>query len=321
MSIGACVGKHIGYEIGQSARQFLATNSPDMLLRGTVVDRPDSDLVHTDVFTSGFPCQPFSHLGLQQGWNDARGRGTLVLESLRYLEKAMPTVAVLENVRAFASTDGGGLLHWLLGVIQEVGYATHVLHACTSQHGLPLTRKRVYIVCALFSALVCPFYDPEVLDPIPLIAVLEPPPARHDLASRLPPISQRLARENVLREHHRLHKSGIPLHEAFPIIDCDASKDWCGKGSPFAPCLTRSRRQGYWSIAHGARLSIASCDRLQGISYGSVSWPTNNGDAISLLGNAMSKNVLDRVLHMAFTCIGLAAEIGDDRWATGIAQH
>ena len=105
-SIGISIGTHIAYEIDESARCFLTTKFPDMFLQGTVVDRPDNELVYSDVFTSGFPCQPFSLLGLQQGWHDTRGRGTLVLESLRYLKTAKPMVAVFENVRAFASSGG-----------------------------------------------------------------------------------------------------------------------------------------------------------------------------------------------------------------------
>ena len=40
----------------------------------------------------------------------ARGRGTLVTETLRYIELATPKVVVLENVRAFERADNGDVL-------------------------------------------------------------------------------------------------------------------------------------------------------------------------------------------------------------------
>ena len=106
-SLGVTVDKHIAYEIAPGARGFLADNFADFAVRTRVVGRDKDELAFAHVFTAGFPCQPFSFLGLQQARKDNRGRGSLVLESLRCLRQCRPTIAIFENVRGFAAAERG----------------------------------------------------------------------------------------------------------------------------------------------------------------------------------------------------------------------
>jgi DNA (cytosine-5)-methyltransferase 1 len=92
-------------------------------------------------------------LGLQQGWNDTRGRGTLIVATLNFVRLRSPPVAIFENVAAFCRSEEGQTMKWLVDTVVSLGY--HVDHRilCTSDYGLPQTRKRWYLV-ALRSDMV-----------------------------------------------------------------------------------------------------------------------------------------------------------------------
>jgi len=64
--------------------------------RDITVEAPADGLVSVpphDVFTAGFPCQPFSKSGQQRGMEEARG--TLFYNVARVLETQKPSVVIL----------------------------------------------------------------------------------------------------------------------------------------------------------------------------------------------------------------------------------
>ena len=54
---------------------------------------------YVDIFTAGFPCQPFSTMGKGEGTNDSLGRGLVIEHIIRYLRDRQPKIFLLENVR------------------------------------------------------------------------------------------------------------------------------------------------------------------------------------------------------------------------------
>ena len=42
-------------------------------------------MMSVDVYVAGFPCQPFSTAGKQQGFEDSKGRGTIFHHILEYI--------------------------------------------------------------------------------------------------------------------------------------------------------------------------------------------------------------------------------------------
>ena len=60
-----------------------------------------------DILCGGFPCQPFSQAGSQQGFNDEKDRGNLFYKIMEILEHHQPEFVFLENVpnlKSFFST-------------------------------------------------------------------------------------------------------------------------------------------------------------------------------------------------------------------------
>jgi hypothetical protein len=87
-------------ETAAPARKFLMQNSDPCILYGDVGLRKHASAPSSDVFVSGFPCQPFSSLGASKGVLDSNDRGLLAKESLLYVRAHKPTLVVLENVVA-----------------------------------------------------------------------------------------------------------------------------------------------------------------------------------------------------------------------------
>ena len=107
----------------------------------TVLD----DIPEMDIICAGFPCQPFSKSGAQEGFKD-QTRGTLFHDICTLAEKHKPAVLFLENVPNLVKHDGGNTMSVIKERLTELGYAHW--HAILSPHkyGVPQVRTRVYIV-------------------------------------------------------------------------------------------------------------------------------------------------------------------------------
>ncbi len=98
-----------------------------------------------DILCAGFPCQAFSISGKQRGFEDSRG--TLFFDVARIVKEKKPKIVFLENVKNFATHDGGKTLEVVKGTMEELGYnfRQRVLNAV--DYGIPQKRERIYIVC------------------------------------------------------------------------------------------------------------------------------------------------------------------------------
>lgn len=102
------------------------------------------DIPDHDILFAGFPCQAFSILGHQRGFDDIRG--TLFFDIARILKEKRPRAFVLENVKQLRSHDGGRTISTIMRTLDELGYHAehHILNAL--DFGVPQKRERVFIV-------------------------------------------------------------------------------------------------------------------------------------------------------------------------------
>lgn len=104
-----------------------------------------TDIPRHDILCAGFPCQPFSKAGHQQGldcpqWGDLFGQVT------RFLNAAKPTYFILENVPNLERHDNG--LTWvsMQKSLRRCGYNIDARKLSPHQFGVPQIRERLVIV-------------------------------------------------------------------------------------------------------------------------------------------------------------------------------
>lgn len=99
-----------------------------------------------DLLVGGSPCQSFSTVGDQHGFEDTRG--TLFYEFARIVGEVQPKVFIYENVNGLRTHDKGKTLQVILDVLsQDLHYQLYgpvILNA--SDYGVPQTRRRMFLV-------------------------------------------------------------------------------------------------------------------------------------------------------------------------------
>lgn len=98
-----------------------------------------------DLFVGGAPCQAFSIVGEQRGFEDTRG--TLFREFARVVIECQPKVFIFENVQGLFKHDNGRTWDVIKTTFEEYcGYDVHYQLLNARDYGIPQTRERLYCV-------------------------------------------------------------------------------------------------------------------------------------------------------------------------------
>jgi DNA (cytosine-5)-methyltransferase 1 len=117
--------------------------------------------LHYDVLLAGFPCQAFSSVGLQQGFED-KTKGTIFFDIAKIIKMTRPKVVFLENVQNLLSHDkqetfktivdtlDRQLDYHIVGVTHDENGIPHYKRSAflrnSRDFGIPQNRPRIYIV-------------------------------------------------------------------------------------------------------------------------------------------------------------------------------
>lgn len=96
-----------------------------------------------DLLTGGFPCQAFSMMGLQKGFEDERGN--LFFNILKIIEAKHPKFILLENVKNLVKHDKGNTFSTIKALLGKSGYNVQYAILNSANFGIPQTRNRIYI--------------------------------------------------------------------------------------------------------------------------------------------------------------------------------
>lgn len=116
-------------------------------------ERPSGDITKIsaknipdfDILLGGFPCQSFSIIGKQQGFENETC-GTLFFEIERILKYKKPRAFLLENVKNLTAHDGGKTFKIIREHLQALGYNVYSKILNSLDFGLPQKRERIFIV-------------------------------------------------------------------------------------------------------------------------------------------------------------------------------
>ena len=131
----------------------------DEIPDGDITQVDEKSIPDHDILCAGFPCQAFSISGKQHGFEDSRG--TLFFDVARIVKEKQPKVVFMENVKNFASHDGGRTLEVVRATMEDLGYTFFYKVLSAVDFGIPQKRERIYMVCFRNDLNVASFNYPK----------------------------------------------------------------------------------------------------------------------------------------------------------------
>ena len=258
------------------AVQTYKANYENEIVHGDINEIPLDRIPDADIFIGGFPCQPFSMMGEQKGFEDARG--TLFFRIAEIIKNKIdkgqkPELVILENVKALKTHDQGRTFSIMKRILEkDLGYIVYDDILNSAEYGVPQTRNRTYIVC--FANSNAKFIFPE----------------KEELNKTL----QDLLEHNVDQKYFLSDKilptilsNGTGGYKAKSEIDLKIARPLCATMAK----MHRACQDNYVTQnGRVRRLTPRECARLQGFADTFVI-PVSDSQAYKQFGNAVTVNV------------------------------
>lgn len=249
---------------------------------GDITQIQAKEIPDHDILLAGFPCQPFSIMGLKKGFSDTRG--TLFFEIERILKEKRPSAFLLENVKLFKSHDKGRTYRTVIKHLNELGYYTHTAILNSLDYGVPQKRERTFIVGFLDNI---EFTFPGPVESTPsLNSVLEPD---HLVDKKL--YASKKIRQNRIEKLKKTPPKPSIWHE---------NKSGNISPLPYSCALRAGASYNYLLVNGVRRLSPRELLRLQGfpedfqivVSYSEIRKQTGNSVSVPVI-KAIAKQMLN----------------------------
>jgi DNA (cytosine-5)-methyltransferase 1 len=270
-------------------------NLGNHIREGSIQDIPLNEIPEHSVLIGGFPCQPFSMMGTQNGFLDEL-RGTLFFNIAQIMDHFQPQVAVLENVRNLRTHDNGNTFNVIVNTLSTMGYTVYDDVLNSSNFGIPQTRNRLFLICIRNDiaqqlereGISYEFPAGQAIDPneINLQGILETNvPSKYYLSRRILP---------TILSHGTggyYSRSEIDLQIARPLTATMAKMHRANQDNYVTDPSEEARALGKTDIR---RLTPRECARLQGFpeNYEIV---VSDTQAYKQFGNAVTVNVAEQI--------------------------
>lgn len=217
--------KVVGYsEFDKFASQLYDANHRDASGQpiknwGDITKINPEELPDFDLFTGGFPCQPFSTVGMQQGEKDRYGRGTLLYDIIRICSAKKPQYILLENVKGLTTKRFAATFDTLKNALRDIGYGElryAVLN--TKDYGIPQNRERVWMFAQLGGL-------PEDFSMIP--PTIENGLKLKDFADKKPEAHLYLSQQQIqrIKDFYGIPSFVVSEHSCFDLYNRNIRKD------------------------------------------------------------------------------------------------
>lgn len=241
-----------------------------------------------DILIGGFPCQPFSMMGKERGFNDERG--TLFLRFIDIINNQIsrgnkPSAVVLENVRNLMRHDNGNTYKVIKSELENLGYQVNCQVLNSADYGVPQARQRTFIVCFADQSIRYK-YPPKIELATTLQDQLEEDvPDKYFLSDRI--------KKTIL-------STGTGGYSAKYETDLKIARPLCATMAK----MHRAGQDNYVTQRGKLRrLTPRECARLQGFSD-DFEIPVSDAQAYKQFGNAVTVNVSQAIAESLKKYIG-----------------
>jgi DNA (cytosine-5)-methyltransferase 1 len=131
-------------EIDKTLRELYQKNF-GMEAAGDIRQVDPTEIPAHDILCAGFPCQPFSKAGRQEGFEYPE-LGSLYQDIMRIVGHHHPDYIILENVPNFQRHGNGKTWSDIEKLLRDQGYDVSIKKLSPHNFGVPQIRERVYIV-------------------------------------------------------------------------------------------------------------------------------------------------------------------------------
>lgn len=279
-------------DIDKYAVQTYKENISDHIVLGDLNKLIDCIPPH-EVLIGGFPCQPFSMMGQQLGFEDERG--TLFFTIEKIINKHRPKIIVLENVKNLETHDNGRTFAKMKNILENKlidangnGYKVYHKVLNTADYGVPQTRRRVFVVA--FDKSVFVDIDFSFPSPIPLDIQLQD--LLDDIVDKKYFLSEKILSTILSNGTGNYYsKSEIDLKIARPLCATMHKMHRASQDNYVTDVKNRAKFENKEKkISSIRRLTPNECRKLQGFPS---DWKINVSDsqAYRQFGNAVTVNV------------------------------
>lgn len=122
----------------------ICPDAPETVICGDVRKLDIDSLGHIDALAFGFPCNDFSVVGKQKGFNGTYG--PLYSYGIKVLKKYQPQWFLAENVGGLRSANDGNAFSKILADLEKAGYRLYPHLYKFEEYGVPQARHRVIII-------------------------------------------------------------------------------------------------------------------------------------------------------------------------------
>ena len=251
-----------------------------------------------DILSAGFPCQSFSRVGTNLGFDDPRGQLFFEIPRLIGQLASPPKVIFLENVPFLKMFNNGSRLDTILQQLRLNGYwisnAQAPILNSRNMSGSPQSRERLYMVAyhsSYFKRNFFNFENFEIIAPQDLWTVIDRKLSQSDdlYLDKDSKYFQMLDQSIKKHGEDRLYQIRRVGVRACPENVCPTLTANMGGGGHNVPFL-----RDYKGIR---KLSVLECLRMQGFEDGEINFPEDLpiSRRYMMIGNAVHVDTVAKV--------------------------
>lgn len=280
-------------DIDKYAVQTYKANFKHEIICGDINGFDPSLLPEHNMIIGGFPCQPFSIMGSEKGFEDTRGTLFFTIANIIKYDienDRKPYAVILENVRSLKTHDKGRTFSVIKNVLEnDLGYKVFDNVLNSSDYGVPQTRNRTYLVCFANNSVKYTFPKEQKLKTT-LQDLLEPSvDEKYFLSDKIIPT---------------ILSNGTGGYRGKSEIDLKIARPLCATMAK----MHRACQDNYVTQnGRIRRLTPRECARLQGFDDSFVI-PVSDSQAYKQFGNAVTVNVADAVAKSVKTALKKTGE-------------